>query len=85
MKSPPWPARTRHGPRRPASTYRTIFPIAALEATRIPLDARVIRVNGRPVSTRAEALREWRRGRVAAIVLLRHDDRHFFAVLEEAR
>lgn len=64
---------------------RTIFPIAALEAAGIPLDARLLRVNARTVSTRADALREWRRGRLAAVLLLRHEDRQFFAVLEGAR
>ena len=54
-----------------------------LERAGIPATARVLRLNGRPAASRAQAARELR-GRQPVTVLLRLDGRQFFAVIEPA-
>jgi C-terminal processing protease CtpA/Prc len=60
---------------------RTLFPVEALDDAGVPRDAQLVRVNGRLVSTRAEALRAWGKARMSAVVLVRQGERQFFAVI----
>lgn len=62
----------------------TIFDPAELHAAGVPLRARVLRVNGRPVTSRNQALREIQRGGTIASVYLQHDDERFFAAIERS-
>lgn len=64
---------------------RVVFPSGLLDTAGIPWTARILRVNGRRVSARADALREWRRGRQPVVLLLRHADRQFYATIEASR
>ena len=85
MKSRHWLTRTHRSASRPASTDARFFRSRRSRRRASRSTREYIRVNARTVSTRADALREWRQGRVAAVVLLYHEDRQFFAVLEGAR
>lgn len=56
-----------------------------LDRAGVPATARVLSVNGRAVSSRAQADRELRRGRGSVLLLLRDGGQQFFAVIERAR
>jgi membrane-associated protease RseP (regulator of RpoE activity) len=64
---------------------RRLFSAAVLEAATIPASARVVSVNGRTVTTRAQVERELRRSRRAVPVLLRHGRQQFFVAMEPTR
>jgi S1-C subfamily serine protease len=64
---------------------RALFPAAVLEGAAIPPSARVITVNGRAVTTRAQVQRELRAARRPVPVLLRQDSSQYFAAVEPAR
>jgi S1-C subfamily serine protease len=64
---------------------RVLFPAAVLEASAIPPAARIVSVNGRTVTTRAQVQRELRMARRPIPVLLRHGNNQFFAAVEPAR
>jgi S1-C subfamily serine protease len=64
---------------------RVLFPEAVLESTGIPPSARVLRVNGRAPTTRAQVERQLRLARQPVAVLLREGDGRFFAVVEPGR
>jgi S1-C subfamily serine protease len=75
-------ARAREGPSGPEA--RALFPGALLDRASIPGSAGVISVNGRTVTSRAQAQRELRRSRQPAVLSLVHGNRRFFAVVERA-
>lgn len=64
---------------------RVLFAAAVLEASAIPPSARVIGVNGRRLTTRAQVQRELRLARQSVPVLLRQGSHQFFAAVEPAR
>jgi S1-C subfamily serine protease len=67
------------------SEARLLFSAAVLEASAIPASARVVTVNGRTLTTRAQVQRELRGARRPIPVLLRLNNRPFLAVLEPMR
>lgn len=69
----------------PAPEARVLFPAAVLEASAIPPGARVISINGRPVTTRAQVQRELRLARQPLAVLLRQGADQFFGAVEPMR
>jgi S1-C subfamily serine protease len=69
----------------PAPEARALFPAAVLEASAIPATARVISVNGRPVTARAQVQRELRLARQPIPVLLRAGGNQFFASVAPSR
>jgi membrane-associated protease RseP (regulator of RpoE activity) len=69
----------------PAPEARALFPAAVLEASAIPPDARVVSINGRSLTTRAQVQRELRLARQPLAVLLRHGTGQFFAAVEPLR
>jgi S1-C subfamily serine protease len=75
-------ARTRVDDGAAAVEARELLPSAALVAAEIPNTARVVAINGRPVSTPAQASRELRIARGSVLLLLQHDGRRFFAAIE---
>lgn len=62
-----------------------LFERDALAAVSVPGDAVVMMINGRPISSAAQAARELRRTQGTAFVLLEHRGRRFFAVIESQR
>lgn len=64
---------------------RTLFERQVLEAASVPLDALVLMINGRTINSMAQGAREARRTTDAAVVLLEHRGRRFFAALETTR
>jgi membrane-associated protease RseP (regulator of RpoE activity) len=64
---------------------RALFLAAVLEGSTIPLSARVLRVNGRTVTSRAQVQRELRLARNPVPVLLHHGSNRFFVVIEPTR
>lgn len=58
-----------------------LLPAAVLEAEGIPGSARVISINGRPVSSLAQARRDLRPGPNPALLLLRDGNNQFFAAV----
>jgi S1-C subfamily serine protease len=64
---------------------RALFPAAVLQASSIPPAARVISVNGRAVTSRAQVQRELRLARRTIPVLLRQGRDQFFAAVEPSR
>ena len=64
---------------------RVVFSPVALEAAGIPHSARVLRLNGRVVSSRAQVERELRLARAPVAVLLRQGDARFFLAVEPTR
>jgi S1-C subfamily serine protease len=61
---------------------RTLFPGPLLDQAGIPATARVLSVNGRAVSSRAQTDRELQRSRQPVVLSLVHDNRRFFAAVE---
>jgi S1-C subfamily serine protease len=55
-----------------------------IESMAISDTAAILEINGRPVNSRAEALREWRRARDPKLLYLDHDGIRFFAVVGDA-
>jgi S1-C subfamily serine protease len=68
-----------------APEARALFPAVVLQASTIPPSARVVSVNGRTVTTRAQVQRELRLARHPIAVLLRHANNQFFASVEPSR
>jgi len=66
----------------PGPEARVLFPDAVLAAAAIPPSARVVSVNGRPMTTRLQAQRELRLARTPLTVLLRQGSDQFFAAVE---
>jgi S1-C subfamily serine protease len=64
---------------------RAVFPAARLTASDIPPSARVLSVNGRTLTTRAQVQRELRLARQAVPVLLRQDSIQFFVAVAPSR
>ena len=64
---------------------RVVLPAALLGASGIPPSARVLAVNGRALTTRAQVQRELGRARSTVPVLLRHGNSQFFVVVEPTR
>jgi S1-C subfamily serine protease len=64
---------------------RTIFPAAILDANAMAPSARVLSVNGRAVTSRAQAQRELRLARAPVPVLLQQGNRRYFVAIEPAR
>lgn len=64
---------------------RVLFPAAVLEASSISPSARVVSVNGRALTTRAQVQRELRQARRPIPLLLRDGDNQFFAAVEPMR
>jgi S1-C subfamily serine protease len=64
---------------------RVLFPASVLEASAIPPSARVISVNGRTLTTRAQVQRELRLARQPIPILLREGNKQFFVAVEPAR
>jgi S1-C subfamily serine protease len=64
---------------------RVLFPASVLEGSAIPPHARVVSINGRTLTTRAQVQRELRLARRPVPVLLREGKRQFFAAVEPAR
>jgi S1-C subfamily serine protease len=69
----------------PGPEARALFPSAVLEASTIPPSARVISINGRALTTRAQVQRELRVAKQPLAVLLRQGDNQFFAAVEPLR
>jgi S1-C subfamily serine protease len=63
---------------------RVLFPASVLEQSGIPPTARVLTMNGRAVTSRAQAQRELRVARASVPVLLRQGDTRFFMAIEPA-
>jgi hypothetical protein len=61
---------------------RVLFPAAVLEASAISPLARVVSVNGRALTTRAQVQRELRQARRPIPLLLREGNNQFFAAVE---
>jgi hypothetical protein len=64
---------------------RVVFPAAVLEASVIPPSARVLMMNGRAVTSRAQAQRELRLARAPVPVLLQQGGSRFFVAIEPTR
>jgi S1-C subfamily serine protease len=64
---------------------RVLLPAAVLEASAIPPSARVVSVNGRALTTRAQVQRELRLARQPVPLLLRAGNTQFFAAVEPTR
>jgi hypothetical protein len=64
---------------------RAVLPAALLTASAIPPSARVLRVNGRLLTTRAQVERELRLARRAIPVLLRQGNTEFFVAVAPPR
>jgi hypothetical protein len=69
----------------PEVEARAVFPAEWLEVSSIPLNARVLSVNGRVVSSRTQVDRELRRGGSPLRVLVRDGDHQFFGAIGPAR
>jgi S1-C subfamily serine protease len=69
----------------PGPEARVVFPANMLEAAAIPPSARVVSVNGRTLTTRAQIQRELRLARRAIPVLVRDGSHQFFAAVEPTR
>ncbi len=78
-------ARARTIDATPGLEVRLLLPAAVLDRERIPGTARVLSINGRPVSSVAQARRDMRPGRNPALLLLRQDATQFFAAVEPTR
>jgi membrane-associated protease RseP (regulator of RpoE activity) len=78
-------ARARVDDRAVAVEARDLLPSPALIAAAIPGTARVVAINGRAVSTPAQASRELRLARAPVVLLLDHEGRRFFATVEARR
>lgn len=76
-------ARTRDGV--PGPEARALFSSAVLDASAIPPLARVVSVNGRTVTSRAQIQRDFRGSRGPVPVLLREGGSQFFVAVEPAR
>lgn len=63
---------------------RAVFPASVLEAAAIAPSARVLSVNGGPVTSRAQVDRALRPARRPVLVLLRHERRQFFVAIGTA-
>jgi serine protease Do len=68
-----------------APEARLLFAPSLLDRAGIPANARVLAINGRTVSSRAQADRELRRSRNLVPVLLRQGDKRFFETIDPAR
>jgi S1-C subfamily serine protease len=64
---------------------RVLFPAAVREASAIPLAARVVSVNGRALTTRAQVQRELCQARQPLTLLLREGTHQFVAAVEPTR
>jgi S1-C subfamily serine protease len=64
---------------------RALFPAQVLERAAIPPSARVLSVNGRALTTRAQAQRELTLARNPVPVLLRQGNTRFFVAVEPTR
>jgi S1-C subfamily serine protease len=64
---------------------RVLFPAAVLQQSVIPPTARVLAVNGRPLTSRAQAQRALRTARTPVPVLLRQGNNRFFVAIEPTR
>jgi S1-C subfamily serine protease len=69
----------------PGPEARVLFPAPVLEASAIAPSTRVVSVNGRALTTRAQVQRELRLARRPIPVLLREGDDQFFAAVEPTR
>jgi S1-C subfamily serine protease len=69
----------------PGLEARAILPASVLAASAIPPTARVLSVNGRGVTSRAQVQRELRAARTAVPVLIRQGGNPYFVALETAR
>jgi S1-C subfamily serine protease len=69
----------------PGPEARALFPSAVLEASTIPPSARVVSINGRALTTRAQVQRELRVAKRPLAVLLRQGNNQFFAAVEPLR
>ena len=63
----------------------SLFEREALAVVSVPRDAVVMMIDGRTISSAAQAARELRRTQGTAFVLLEHRGRRFFAVIESRR
>jgi hypothetical protein len=70
------------GPPTAAPRADVVFVATALAAASVPADATVMMINGRPVTSAAQAAREVRRISGAAVTLLDHRGRRFFASID---
>jgi S1-C subfamily serine protease len=77
-------ARTR-GERPTGPQARLLLAPQVLEEGAIPPAAAVLSINGRAVTSRAQAQRELRRARTPAAVLVQHEDDPFFVAVETQR
>jgi hypothetical protein len=64
---------------------RVLFPAQVLERAAIPPSARVLSVNGRAITSRAQAQRELTLARNPVPVLLRQGNTRFFVAIEPPR
>jgi S1-C subfamily serine protease len=64
---------------------RVVLPTTLLASAAIPATARVISMNGRPITSRAQAERELRRSRAPVPILLRQGNKRFFVAVEPSR
>lgn len=67
----------------PLPEARTLWTAEQLRSAGIPAAARVLRIEGRAVTSRSQALRELRRTRPSSLVYLLHERRRFFASIGE--
>jgi len=75
-------ARARAQDATPGLEVGILFPAPVLDREGVPPAARVISINGRPISSLAQARRELRPGRSPALMLLRQGDDRFFAAID---
>ena len=73
-------ATTASGPR-----AGVLFETRALDAASVPVDAVVMRINGRTVTSTPQATRQLRQIKGSALALLEHRGRRFFASIETGR
>jgi S1-C subfamily serine protease len=64
---------------------RAILPEEILQASNIPPNAVVLRINGRTLSSRAQVTREFRSARQPVPILVQVGDRRFFQAVEPSR
>jgi hypothetical protein len=64
---------------------RVLLPTSVLEASKISPSARVVSVNGRALTTRAQVQRELRVARQPVPLLLREGDNQFFVAVVSTR
>ena len=78
-------SRSGGGSRTSGPEARAVLPVSTLGDAGIPAGAQILAINGRPVASRAQAIRELARQRTAVPLLLRHGSYQFLAAVAPQR